>query len=456
MLEIMKLTSILRSKNWYAMNRQLLRYMDANAALLLSVLCDEYEYYATRNELTKDGYFFCTQEKIENLLFFKRRVQEAAFRALQDLEILTTKIKGVPAKRHVKFSENADDILVGMIMQNSTNCTNKNVQNVQTEMDKTYKQECTQAYKQECTETPYYIPRPEDKDLNTKEKQVFAHEENLQQPPTVEEVKEENAYTMGQAFAEAMRLEMQTRADGLASYTNANNTFRPNANTFLEKCVLNIAAAAQTCYRHENAKINLTPKVAQAYGSLLFNRFEMLCENGNGTNRNLHTQTTFQQTLMQLSQYCEAFICDVLSEATMGGWETPKTDAAILADKYNKWLYTHKQTENLTKVRQQVESADKAAKNAFSVAIGVLEDKEIDMVNKAAKASKVNKRSVAADLKAATRRAYAAVMYMRTKDAIYNSSVDANGIPMGMEAERTGDAVYTAAYEIIKGNYKNW
>jgi DNA-binding PadR family transcriptional regulator len=301
-----------------------------------------------------------------------------------------------------------------------------------------------------------YNNSTKEKSTEDNEKQVFAHEENLQQPPTVQEVKEENAYTMGQAFAEAMRLEMQTRAEGLASYKNANNTFRPNANTFLEKCVLNIAAAAHACYRHENAKINLTPKVAQAYGCLLFNRFEALCENGNGTTRFLHTQTTFQQTLMQLSQYCEAFICDVLSEATMGGWETPKTDAAILADKYNKWLYTHKQTENLTKVRENVESADKAAKNAFSVAIGVLEDKEINMVNKAAKASKVNKRSVAADLKAATRRAYAAVMYMRTKDAIYNSSVDANGIPMGMEAERTGDAVYTAAYEIIKGNYKNW
>jgi hypothetical protein len=293
-----------------------------------------------------------------------------------------------------------------------------------------------------------------DKYINDKEEQVFAHAENLQPPPTDTETQPQNAYTMGQAFAEAMRLEMQTRADGLASYQNS--IYRSAADTFLEKCVLNIAAAAQTCYRHENAKINLTPKVAQAYGSLLFNRFEMLCENGNGTNRNLHTQTAFQQTLMQLSQYCEAFICDVLSEATMGGWETPKTDAAILADKYNKWLYTHKQTENLTKVREKVESADKAAKNAFSVAIGVLEDKEIDMVNKAAKASKINKRSVAADLKAATRRAYAAVMYMRTKDAIYNSSVDANGVPMGMEAEHKGDAVYTAAYEIIKGNYQNW
>jgi hypothetical protein len=285
-----------------------------------------------------------------------------------------------------------------------------------------------------------------DKYINDKEEQVFAREQNFEQPQT--------AFAMSQAFAEAMRLEMQTRADGLASYQNS--IYRGAADTFLEKCVLNIAAAAQTCYRHENAKINLTPKVAQAYGSLLFNRFEMLCENGNGTNRNLHTQTAFEQTLMQLSQYCEAFICDVLSEATMGGWETPKTDAAILADKYNKWLYTHKQTENLTKVRERVESADKAAKNAFSVAIGVLEDKEIDMVNKAAKASKINKRSVAADLKAAARRAYAAVMYMRTKDAIYNSSVDANGIPMGMEAEHKGDAVYTAAYEIIKGNYQNW
>jgi len=281
---------------------------------------------------------------------------------------------------------------------------------------------------------------------NDKEEQVFAREQNFEQPQT--------AFVMSQAFAEAMRLEMQTRADGLASYQNS--IYRGAADTFLEKCVLNIAAAAQTCYRHESAKINLTTKVAQAYGCLLFNRFEALCENGNGTSRFLHTQTTFQQTLMQLSQYCEAFICDVLSEATMGGWETPKTDAAILADKYNKWLYTHRQTENLTKVRQQVESADKAAKNAFSVAIGVLEDKEIDMVNKAAKASKVNKRSDNGQLKAAARRAYAAVMYMRTKDAIYNSSVDANGVPMGLEAERTGDAVYTAAYEIIKGNYQSW
>lgn len=302
---------------------------------------------------------------------------------------------------------------------------------------------------------------------DTNKEQVFAREQTLpaaqpQQPaketaPTVapkQPAQGDSAYAMGQAFAEAMRVEMQGRADALASY--AGSFYKRDADTFLRKCVTNIAPAAQTCYANEKARINLTPKVAQAYGRLLFNRFEALCENGQGTSRFMHAQTAFERVLAKLSEYCDAFACEVLEEATMGGWETPKTDAAQLAQKYNNWLYTHKQTENLTKVREKVESADKGQKNAFNAAIDVLTEKEIDTVNKAAKSKKVNKRSAAPELKAAARRAYAVVMFMRTQDPAYNNTNDANGVPMGLEAERTGDAVYAAAYAIIKANHVNW
>jgi hypothetical protein len=306
-----------------------------------------------------------------------------------------------------------------------------------------------------------------DNSTNTNKEQVFAREQTLpaDQPqqsaketaPTVappQPAQGDSAYTMGQAFAEAMRVEMQGRADALASY--AGSFYKRDADTFLRKCITNIAPAAQTCYANDKARTNLTAKVAQAYGRMLFNRFEALCENGNGTTRFVHTQTAFEGVLMKLSLYCDAFICDVLAEATMGGWETPKTDAAQLAQKYNNWLYTHKQTENLTKVREKVESADKGQKNAFNAAIDVLTEKEMDTVNKAGKACKITKRSAGADIKAAARRAYAAIMYNRTKDPIYTHTNDANGMPMGLEAERTGDAVYAAAYAIIKANHVNW
>jgi len=114
-LEIMKLTSILRSKNWAALNMDLLRHMDANAALLLAFLCDQYEYHFEENNLTNEGGFICMGKYIDDSLFFKRRAQDTSFQDLRNLGILKTKIVGLPAKRHVIFSEKADEIIAGLI-----------------------------------------------------------------------------------------------------------------------------------------------------------------------------------------------------------------------------------------------------------------------------------------------------------------------------------------------------
>lgn len=93
--------------------------MDASTAMLLSMLCDKYEHHKQHGTLTKYNSFECSGKEVDEYLCFKRRVQDNAFEVLRHLGILQTKIIGIPAKRHVIFSDNAAQILTKLLEQDS-------------------------------------------------------------------------------------------------------------------------------------------------------------------------------------------------------------------------------------------------------------------------------------------------------------------------------------------------
>ena len=133
--------NILKHSNWIAINKNIVKIVGCNAAYLLGYLADKEAYFAGLNTLI-DGYFYATESDVEADIHLSRREQETAIQRLVAISILETKLKGIPARRHFRFTEIAESIIYDALtiqtsMHNAdkqvcTKRTNCNAQNVQT------------------------------------------------------------------------------------------------------------------------------------------------------------------------------------------------------------------------------------------------------------------------------------------------------------------------------------
>ena len=112
----MSIIKLLRQSNWVAVNKDLVRAIGCNAAYLLSYLADKYDYFTSRGELTKDGYFFATCEDVETDLGLSRREQDTAIKSLVAANLVTVALKGVPAKRFFLFDEKSENALYSLLL----------------------------------------------------------------------------------------------------------------------------------------------------------------------------------------------------------------------------------------------------------------------------------------------------------------------------------------------------
>ena len=132
------ITRILSSTSFWTVNKHITKYLGcANASLLLAELISKYDYFENRSELLeRDGkvWFYATADQIEDVLGLARRAQESAIELLCKVGFIEKRVFGTPAKRY--FAVNEQTIMDVMNKQESPKRTNKNVQNVQTGLDK--------------------------------------------------------------------------------------------------------------------------------------------------------------------------------------------------------------------------------------------------------------------------------------------------------------------------------
>jgi hypothetical protein len=146
----MSIIKLLRHSNWVAVNKDLVKLVGCNAAYLLGYLADKHDYFASRDGLTKDGYFFATCEDVECDLGLSRREQDTAIKSLVSAKLLGVALKGVPAKRFFLFDEASENALYSLLVEpnkiggmrqtrlaecaklDCTNAPNKNGGNAQT------------------------------------------------------------------------------------------------------------------------------------------------------------------------------------------------------------------------------------------------------------------------------------------------------------------------------------
>lgn len=102
----MSLLKQLANSNYISVNKTLIKTVGLEEAILLGELCSEYDYWEEHNQLTDDGYFYATIEKIENNTTLSEYQQRKAVNTLKNFDILETKLKGLPATRYFKINEN--------------------------------------------------------------------------------------------------------------------------------------------------------------------------------------------------------------------------------------------------------------------------------------------------------------------------------------------------------------
>lgn len=122
----MSILKLLASSNYLTVSKDLIKKLGTLEALMIGELASEFEYWNTRDELDEEGYFFSTIDNIETVLCIPRKQQKVILDNLQKKKILDIKLKGIPAKRYIKFNEKELVTLLGIQLgQNGQTCMAK-------------------------------------------------------------------------------------------------------------------------------------------------------------------------------------------------------------------------------------------------------------------------------------------------------------------------------------------
>lgn len=102
----MILASLLSSSKYIIVNKDLIKMLGLNEAVILGELCSEYTYWENTNQLDDEGYFYSTRENIDNNTGINAHFQRSAMKNLEGKGILISKKMGIPCKRYYKINEN--------------------------------------------------------------------------------------------------------------------------------------------------------------------------------------------------------------------------------------------------------------------------------------------------------------------------------------------------------------
>ena len=100
----MTIIQLIASSNFITVNKDLIKLLGIDEAIILGELASEYDYWSKRDEL-QDDYFYSTIENIENNTTLSEHKQRKALNKLKSLNLIDIKIKGIPAKRYIKINE---------------------------------------------------------------------------------------------------------------------------------------------------------------------------------------------------------------------------------------------------------------------------------------------------------------------------------------------------------------
>ena len=107
---------LLRADNTIYANRTLAAAIGLNEAVIFSALLGKEHYYRSAGMLDPEDMFYATASDIEERTTLTQRQQEKAISHLEEVGLISTKIKGLPAKKYFKINPDAE-ILLGLLRE---------------------------------------------------------------------------------------------------------------------------------------------------------------------------------------------------------------------------------------------------------------------------------------------------------------------------------------------------
>lgn len=95
--------NLLANDNYIIVNKSLIKSLGLNEAILIGELASEYNFYKKSNMLDADGFFYSTVDNVKENTGLCKDAQLKAIRNLSERGLLISKLKGMPAKRYIKF-----------------------------------------------------------------------------------------------------------------------------------------------------------------------------------------------------------------------------------------------------------------------------------------------------------------------------------------------------------------
>lgn len=99
------ITSLLSQSNWIMLNKDLIKNVGLEEAIIIGELCSEYSYWKNRDMLKDGDWFYTTRENIKENTGLSEHKQRNAIETLKTLGILEVKLSGLPAKTYYHINE---------------------------------------------------------------------------------------------------------------------------------------------------------------------------------------------------------------------------------------------------------------------------------------------------------------------------------------------------------------
>lgn len=96
---------LIRADGSIVLNKNLCHAIGVNETIAYSELLSRYNYFSIREELDEEGYFFNTVDDLELGTSLSAKQQKMALTNLQKIGLIKTKLKGIPAKRHIAITD---------------------------------------------------------------------------------------------------------------------------------------------------------------------------------------------------------------------------------------------------------------------------------------------------------------------------------------------------------------
>lgn len=99
-----EIISLLAKSNYIILNKQLINKLGIKEAMVLSELCNEFDYWKGQDKLD-DGYFYSTQENIKKNISIKSTTLTSVIKSLEKRKLIQIKRVGLPCKNYYKINE---------------------------------------------------------------------------------------------------------------------------------------------------------------------------------------------------------------------------------------------------------------------------------------------------------------------------------------------------------------